>query len=395
MSLLMPSKYKARLSKLKPKLYLSISSEGYGHSSRAIAIAKEFKANEVVIGTYGYAYDKINNFNIPCIMVPQELKLVGADGSFDVGKTIIKNHSWALTFNQLIQHEIDIIEQQGATCVVADGRLAPVMAADKLGVPCVVVTNQSAFYPFFEKDSALVKIFGKSFEWVMKTWLSSAEEILIPDFPVPDTVCLRNLSNNLKVMKRQRFIGPLVSFRRSEVERVSRNSTRPYVVITLGGHSYRKPLFEAVLGTATLLNNVDFDIFTTFKASSVPPNVNIKGFVPFVAPYLKSADLVVTQAGHSTAMELLTLGKPALIVPDKKQIEQENNSRRLCELGVATQIKYDELTVNYLSQRIQMMLEASCYAENAEKMAVLAEEIDGTKKAEAVLRDYFSRLVAY
>ena len=98
----MPSKYKSRLSKLKPKLYLSISSEGYGHSSRAIAIAKEFKANEVVIGTYGYAYDKINNFNIPCIMVPQELKLVGSDGSFDVGKTIIKNHSWALTFNQLI-----------------------------------------------------------------------------------------------------------------------------------------------------------------------------------------------------------------------------------------------------------------------------------------------------
>ncbi len=39
---------------------------------------------------------------------------------------------------------------------------------------------------------------------------------------------------------------------------------------------------------------------------------------------MKAADLVVTQAGHSTAMELLTLGKPSVIIPDMKQREQEN-----------------------------------------------------------------------
>ena len=395
MSVLIPHKTKLRLGNLKPKIYLSISSEGYGHSSRAIAIASRFKQGEIVIGTYGYAYDKIKQANLPCVKVAQELKLVGSDGSFNVGKTIIKNHAWAYTFNQLVQNEIDVIESQGITCVVADGRLAPVMAADKIGLPCIVVTNQSAFYPFFEKDTALVKIFGKSFEWVMKTWLSSAEEIFIPDFPTPMTVCLPNLSTNFKVMKRQRFVGPLVAWKRSEIEPYKRDYKRPYIVVSLGGHSYRKPLFDAVLRVAELLGNIDFDIFTSFHAKSIPANVKIRGLVPCIASYYKSASLIITQAGHSTAMEIATLGKPVLVVPDKKQIEQENNSRRLCELGLATQINYDELSVNILAQRIQMMLESSCYSEAAENMAVMAEEIDGTRQAELALRDYSTRLMAY
>lgn len=395
MSVLIPHKTKLRLGNLKPKIYLSISSEGYGHSSRAIAIASRFKQGEIVIGTYGYAYEKIKQANLPCVKVAQELKLVGSDGSFNVGKTIIKNHAWAYTFNQLVQNEIDVIESQGITCVVADGRLAPVMAADKIGLPCIVVTNQSAFYPFFEKDTALVKIFGKSFEWVMKTWLSSAEEIFIPDFPTPMTVCLPNLSTNFKVMKRQRFVGPLVAWKRSEIEPYIRDSKRPYIVVSLGGHSYRKPLFDAVLRVAELLGNIDFDIFTSFHAKSIPANVKIRGLVPCIASYYKSASLIITQAGHSTAMEIATLGKPVLVVPDKKQIEQENNSRRLCELGLATQINYDELSVNILAQRIQMMLESSCYSEAAENMAIMAEEIDGTRQAELALRDYSTRLMAY
>lgn len=394
-SLISPPVTKLKRGELKPKIYMSVSSEGFGHSSRAIAIAREFEKDEYIIGSYSYAYEKLKRNGLPCVKIPQELKLVGADGSFDVGKTILQNHSWVLNFYNLIQEEVDVIEKYGATCVVADGRLAPVMAADRVGIPCVVVTNQSAFYPFFEKDSALVKIFGKSFEWVMKTWLSSSEEIIIPDFPAPYTVCLPNLSTKFKVMKRQRFVGPLVAWKRSEIEPIERKSKRPYIVVTLGGHSYRKPLFEAVLGAARELGELDFDIFTSFTSDNMPDNVTIRGISPYVAPYLNAASLIITQAGHSTAMELLTLGKPALVVPDKNQIEQENNSRRLCELGVATQISYGELSVNNLVPRIEMMLESSCYSEAAEKMAQMAEEINGTKKAEIVLRDYSTRLVAY
>lgn len=382
---------------LKRKIYLSISSEGLGHSSRALAIMREFKPEEILVGSYNYAYKRFKNSGYPCVELPQELKLVGEEGAFNVGKTILKNRTWTLTFNQLVKQEIEIIKESGASCVVADGRLVPVMAADKLSLPCVTITNQSAFYPFFAANSALIRVFGKSFDWIMKTWLSSAEEILIPDFPAPYTICLPNLSRNFKVKKRTRFTGPLVSWDRDEIIPAERpdNSTKPYIVVTLGGHSYRRPLLDNVLKAAKFLPDINFDIFTSFNVDYVPDNVRIIGLVSNLAQYLRAADLIITQAGHSTAMELLTLGKPSIIVPDFKQIEQENNGFRMSELGVASKIEYDELSADKLRETIKIMLGESKFAENAEKFAVMSAEIQGRKKAAEVLKEYSERMLYY
>jgi len=376
------------------KFYLSVSSEGYGHSSRAIAIANQFERDEIIVGTYSYALERFKNQGYPCVELPQELKLIGEKGEFDVKKTIIKNRSWAYTFNDIVKREIEIIKQSGASCVVADGRLTPVMAADKLSLPCVVITNQSAFYPFFKQDTALVRVFGKSFDWVMKTWLSSSEEIMIPDFPPPYTICLPNLSHNIKVKKRTRFVGPLVGFEESEIIPVEKPNDK-YIVVTLGGHEYRRPLFDQVLETAKILPDVHFDIFTSFQAEEVPDNVRIIGRIPSIAAYLKAADLVITQAGHSTAMELLTFGKPSIIVPDLKQTEQENNAFRMSELGLATTISYDELSAINLADAIYNMLSNPKYLQNAQKFKEMAKNINGSQKAAEVLREYSSRLQYY
>ncbi len=376
------------------KVYFSVSSEGLGHSSRILAIAREFNPENIMIGSYNYAYDRFRAAGFPCVPVQQEIKLIGEEGAFDVGKTIFKNHSWALSFNQLVKQEIKIIREMGASCVVADGRLVPVMAADKLGLPCIVLTNQSAFYPFFATDSALIRVFGKSFDWIMKTWLSSSEEILIPDFPPPYTVCLPNLSRNHKVMKRTRFTGPLVMWDRDEVEKVSVEK-RPYVVVNLGGHAYRKPLLEIIIRAAEILPDIHFAIFTSLTTEYLPDNVEVIGLVQNLASYLKTADVVITQAGHSTAMELLTLGKPSIVIPDLRQTEQENNARRLVELGCSLKIGYEDLSAYKLKETIKVMLNQETYAENAEKLAIMAEETKGRKMAAEVIRHYSRRLQLY
>lgn len=376
------------------KVYLSTSSEGYGHSSRTLAIAGQFPKNEIIVGTYGYALERFRYAGYPCIELPQELKLIGEQGEFDVKKTIIKNHTWAYNFNNIVKKEIEIIQESGASCVVADGRLTPVMAADKLGLPCVVITNQSAFYPFFEQDTALVRVFGRSFDWVMKTWLSSAEEIMIPDFPPPYTICLPNLSHNYKVMKRTRFVGPLVSFEENEIIPIAKPNEK-YVVATLGGHEYRRPLLDHIIETAKLMPDIYFDVFTSFEVSEIPANVRIIGMIPSIAPYIKAADAVITQAGHSTAMELLTLGKPSVIVPDAKQIEQENNALRMNEMEVAITLGYDGLFPGRLADSLRSVLNNPKYRHNAENFKEMAKQIQGSKKAAEVLREYSSRLQYY
>ncbi|MGE0201726.1 MAG: glycosyltransferase [Candidatus Melainabacteria bacterium] len=386
------------------RIYLSCSSEGYGHSSRALAITAHLPAENVLIGTYSYALDRVRacpglDPKRNSVEVSQELKFIGTQGSFDVGQTILQNPTRALSFNHIIQEEVNIIRQNDISLVVADGRMAPVLAASKLNVPCVVITNQSAFYPFFEKESELVKLFGWSFEWVMKLWLSSAEEILIPDFPPPYTVCLPNLSAQYQVKKRTRFVGPLVAWEPDQIQPVVKPSPdRPLVVACTGGHSYRRPMFDAVIEVAGLLSDIDFIIISPFTVADVPANVRLLDKVPTAAPYLKAADAVITQSGHSTAMELLTLGVPCVTIPDTRQIEQENNAIRMEALGVARKIAYEDLMIPHqaiLKQAVLEVLNTPDYRNTARDFAERARLLQGARHTARLLQEYAGRLHAY
>lgn len=380
---------------LSNKIYFSISSEGYGHSSRAMAIAGELDRSKYLIGTYGYAYERLKTRGIPCHIVSQELKFVGADGAFDVAKTIVQNQGWVVNFNKMVDEEVDIIKKSGASCVVADGRMIPVMAAEKLKLPCITITNQSAFYPFFQQDNWLVKLLGVSFDSWMRMYLSSTEEILIPDFEPPYTVCLPNLSHNRKIMKRTRFVGPLVNFNYDDVKTIERNTDRPFIVVSLGGHAYRRPLFDCILDAAKKLPEIDFEIFTFFEADELPSNVHLQGMISDVSPYLKTADLIISQAGHSTAMEILSLGKPSIIVPDLNQIEQENNAKRMAELQVSEVINHDNLTVHRMYDCIQKVMNDEKFKKNAQFFATMSREMNAKKRVADILSEYAMRLHRY
>lgn len=380
---------------LTDKIYFSISSEGYGHSSRAMAIVAELDKSKYLIGTYGYALERLKSRGIPCHKVSQELKFVGSDGAFDVAKTIVQNQSWVVNFNKMIDEEVEIIKRSGASCVVADGRMVPVFAADKLKLPCITITNQSAFYTFFQQDNWLVKLMGVSFDTWMQMYMSSTEEILIPDFEPPYTICLPNLSHNRKIMVRTRFVGPLINFDCDSVATIPRESNKPYIVVSLGGHAYRRPLFDCILEVAKKMPDIDFEIFAAFKADELPPNVRIQGMISDVSPYLKTADLIISQAGHSTAMEILSLGKPSIIVPDLNQIEQENNAKRMSELQVSEVITHDDLTVDKMLDCIQKVMNDEKYKKNAQLFATMSKEMNAKKRVADILSEYALRLHRY
>jgi len=377
------------------KIYFSISSEGYGHSSRLMAIAANLDRKNYLVGTYGYALDRLKAKGIPCHKITQELKFVGNDGAFDVAKTIVQNQGWVVKFNKLIDEEVEIIKNSGASCVVADGRMIPVMAAEKLKLPCVTITNQSAFYPFFQQDNWLIKLLGVSFDSWMRMYFSSTEEILIPDFEPPYTICLPNLSHNWKIMKRTRFVGPLVSFDADTVPVIERESKKPYIVVSLGGHAYRKPIFDCVLEVARKMPDVDFDLFTFFESDDIPANVNVIGMQPDISSYLKTADIIIAQAGHSTAMEILSFGKPSIIVPDLNQIEQENNAKRMAELQVSEVITHDKLNVHRMFDCIQKVMKDDKYRKNAQLFATMSKEMDAKKRVADILTEYAMRLHRY
>lgn len=196
-------------------------------------------------------------------------------------------------------------------------------------------------------------------------------------------------------MKRTVFVGPLVNFDYDKVPLIQRNNDKTYIVVSLGGHAYRKPLFDCILEVAKKLPDVEFDIFTFFEADEIPPNVNIKGMLPDISPYIKTADIIIAQAGHSTAMELLSMGKPSIIVPDLNQIEQENNAKRMHELQVSEIISHNDLTVNRMFDCIQKVMKDDKYKKNAEFFATMSKDMNAKQRVANILSDYAMRLHKY
>lgn len=384
------------------RIYLSVNGEGYGHASRAIAIAHHLAADEVLIGGYGYALAKVRSHSLPGVEVPQEVEFFGADGRFNVTETILKNPKLALEFNGIIEAEMKVMTDHDVAVVVADGRIAPMIAADRLEIPCVVLTNQSSFFPFFARESELVQILGRSFDYVMSRWLRGAEEILIPDFPAPNTVSLYNLSSDRRVKMRTRFVGPLTPWTAGEVVAQPHDGARRLIVASLGGHKYRKPLFDAVVEAARALPEHRFVVLSSFQVDPAvaPASANIEFLEPVkdAAPWFKAADLVITQAGHSSAMELLSLGTATVVVPDENQIEQEHNARRLEELQTSIFLNYTDLQHPEqfpLRRAIELILRDPSYTVNAEKLAKEAERLTGAATTAGILRHYAQRLSAY
>jgi UDP-N-acetylglucosamine--N-acetylmuramyl-(pentapeptide) pyrophosphoryl-undecaprenol N-acetylglucosamine transferase len=376
-------------------IYFSVCGEGYGHSSRDMAIAKELirESASVLLGSYGYVLERLKQ-SFDAVEVEKEFEMAGKEGAFDLKATISRSKSQAFQFSKIISQEKKIMEDFNATCVVADGRTAAVFAAFKIGIPCIIISNQTSIEPFFKDSKFFLRFIGKQVEFTLKTSMALAEFVLIPDFPPPNTVCLHTLSKSRHVMKKQVFAGPIVNIDEKTVSVVN-DMQRPYVLTLLGGHSFRLPIFISVLKIAQRFPDVDFLVFTKFKSNDIPKNVIIREFAKDISQYIQNADLIITQAGHSTAMEILALGKPALIIPDEGQIEQENNASRMKELGVCENLEYSTLEPESLFQKISMLLNDPGFREKARQYSIMSKTMKGSRKASGIILELSNRIQCY
>ncbi len=372
---------------VKHKIYFSVCGEGYGHSSRDMAIAKVLLGSgaEVLMGSYGYVLERLKkSFN--SVEVEKEFEMAGNNGTFDLKATLSKSKSSIIKLPKMVSYEKEIMKRFGATCLVSDGRWAPVIAAYRLEIPCVIVANQTCLEPFFKDRSLFFRLLGKNIDFTIETGTALAESVIVPDFPPPDTVCRNTLSRSESIVEKQIFVGPVVSSDILQKEKARRlDVKRPFILTLLGGHAFRLPIFEGILEVAGEFPKTTFLIFTKFRSNNIPPNVIVREFAEDISQYMKAAELIITQAGHSTAMEILTLGKPALIIPDKGQVEQECNAKRMSELGVAEVLDYGNLKPENISEKINLFLCDKKYLENAKKYSKMAKKMNGAKKAAEII----------
>lgn len=90
-----------------------------------------------------------------------------------------------------------------------------------------------------------------------------------------------------------------------------------------------------------------------FQTAENNPQVQIGEFSDDLMSYMQASDAIVSMAGYNTVCEILTVGKPAVIVPrSKPSQEQLIRACRMQKLGFFTAINPDTITPVILSDAI-------------------------------------------
>lgn len=88
------------------------------------------------------------------------------------------------------------------------------------------------------------------------------------------------------------------------------------------------------------------------------PQVQMSDFTDDLMSYIAAADTVVTMGGYNTTCEILSVGKPAVVVPRiKPSQEQSIRAEHLAKLGVLAAIHPNDLTPDILLRSLLQQLD--------------------------------------
>lgn len=378
------------------RIMIFICGEGLGHTSRCLALGKQLLAagHEIKFGAYGYSKDLVEKTGYLAQEIPSEIKLVGKAGGLDLAGSI----EATLKNAQILggPKVLKLIRDFKPDVVVSDSYYLGTLAAMVLKIPVYLIINQSNMEEFFKNRGVPIKLLGELTKKFYKEVFEKTDKIIIPDYPLPYTVCRKNLDFAPKLREKLFYSGPLVRKKYEEVDQIPLE--KPHVVSLIGGFGYREPIFRKVLTTASLDPGINYTLISgpnldTSKFRDIPKNVQLLRFVEDTFPYIKSSDAVIAPGGHSTMMEALSFGVPILSFPDEGHSEQENNAAVIEEEGYGRMLSYST-PPEVILECIREVLEDEKYRNKIERLQRLAAELEGPKAIRELLEKEVGKKVS-
>ena len=233
---------------------------------------------------------------------------------------------------------------------------------------------------FFKNGGIALRTMGGIIKQFYNCIFRRVDRIVIPDFPMPYTVCRLNLAFEEKVSKNLFFSGPLTLKKYDDVK--AEVLQKPHVLSLIGGFGYREPIFRKVIEVAKLDKSINYTLLSGPSLnpdvfSNLPENVTIKRFINDQFPYLKASDLVIAPGGHSTIMEALTFGVPVLSFPDMNHSEQESNATVVDLEGYGKRLDYSASPEEIL-RSIKELLKDEKIHQKVEIMKKLSKDLNPT-----------------
>ena len=309
---------------------------GYGHAARDRLLSGHFN---FPIMTFGKGAEYCRKNSMDFIEIPSPYRILSEKGKVKIATDY--NGLMELfqpgVFAQISRHyeKVDMIIVDGSPLGLAGAMLSRKKA--------IFITNDV---------SAMVGVQGemrkRAAYSLLMSLLKFPKAIIVPDFPPPLAVSMKNLRTSLPLS----FCGPLI-------EKVAQKKHgKKYVVA-----GPVEKLVRPFLGEKAIY------------ASDVED----------IRAYFANAELIISHGGHTTLVEALSFGKPALCIVDGDYQERMNNALQLEKNNVGIMLEKHLLSAESLSASIEYAKTLSRerldiyrkYAQNSEPLKAIEKCLQG------------------
>jgi UDP-N-acetylglucosamine--N-acetylmuramyl-(pentapeptide) pyrophosphoryl-undecaprenol N-acetylglucosamine transferase len=315
------------------KILFVVCGEGLGHASRSLHLGHfmQLQGHEIHFAGYGKSYDFMKQHGCKNLhYTPREVFLAGEDGFFSLKKTLWYSKWIVLDMANSALNVRRLIKKFRFDCIVCDTMYGGLLAARFRKVPAVFITNQNHFNGPLGTTNPVWKTLNFLLQW----YLNFADHIIIPDYPAPDTVSEFNIRIPDQQKTRYSYTGPFYEF---DPERYTYENTT--IFSSFGGEPYKLPMYAMLKKIADRRKDLYFDVFYT--GPDLPEsseNFVSHGYVPNLYEFLARARIAIVHGGLTTLHEALLFEKPVLIVMDPNHPEQQNNAKKIVDMGAGLSV---------------------------------------------------------
>ncbi len=299
--------------------YFAVHSQGLGHATRAVALARgllEADPELYLLFLAGSpALDLVVSSGFDALTMPPAPDLPAEDGILGPA------WRWYRAYARYLRTAGRFMRKEGDweyyRILISDGELASVREAVRHRVPTALIVNE--FARGFARDplSKLVEGFGNA--WFSR--LARRIDLILVTDDGPDWPNVKRVGPIVRPPS-----GPRDKLRDDLVFR------KKTILVTVGGTPTGGFLLRAAVEAFQALDLPDTSMIVVSgpKLKAEPaPHVYTYGFLPNLQDFVLAADLVITTAGKGTVGEARAYGTPVIAIPPRGHAEAERNAAEL------------------------------------------------------------------
>lgn len=300
------------------RILISPLNWGFGHAGRMIPLALELKkrGNEIIFGAepsliplLSKEMPGIKIISLPGLTIrysrhlPQWLCII-----FQIPRIICVS----LREHRLLKH---LASEVNPDIIISDNRFG----FFHTGIRSVYVTHMLRI-PF----PGPLRFLEFAGTWLHRKIISRFDLCLIPDFPREINLSGR-LSHGVKMPANTIYMGPLSRFARPAASAEIDIPPEPYCCLILSGPAPQPSILAGKVVSSLPDINISILTASPLDISFDPGRIKVitSPDSTTMREVITGSTAIISRAGYTTVMELLSLGRPGVIIPTPGQTEQE------------------------------------------------------------------------